>query len=59
MTEILVKEVSEHLGSIGLLIVAVALLWQKQSAHEESVKETRLAMWEKINDHETRISHLE
>ena len=46
---------SNHLGSTGLMVVAVALLWWRASAIEKSVD----AIWGRSNDHGDRISRIE
>jgi len=50
-----IEELSTHLGSTGLMVVAVALLWWRASAAEKSVD----ALLEKSNDHGDRISRIE
>ena len=59
MIEQLTKELYQHLGSTGLLLVAVALLWQRAGAAEKNSEKNHDELWRRVNNHETRISHLE
>jgi len=59
VVEAITKELSQHLGSTGLLLVAVALLWQRAVAAERNSEKNHDDLWKRVNNHETRISHLE